>query len=837
MFLVDVAPTMGKMRRVEMPGTKPGEVDVVEMTNLDWSLQFVMMKIQEMSELIVKQIYHGRKTEQCGVILFGSEETDNIINDENGGYENVKEYIPIGTPNAGTLAKLRELESSTTHGDPIDALIVGIETQNRHLGNKKTWTRKIVLLTDGENPIELEDWEATVKKMNALDIGLTIIGVDFDDEEFPFHEEDKSHVKRTNEEFFHKLAGSLNRGIVGNCDFALREVCRPDVKETRSAMLGTILRLGDVDARPEEAVEILCKTSKATAIQRPKSWKKFARRERHTDEEEGREPMQVDEDKTVFAQLRMRTEYYIERDKGEGEGPEAGGIETDTEDGEKKTHTVKVEKEQLVRGFKYGSSYAPCPDGQFPRLATRKGIDICGFFASKSFRREYAMSEVTYVWADTAQPLQQVALSALVQAMYEKGAMAIARWVTKDGSEPKMGVLQPVMFDQVDCLMFVRVCLVVMPFAEDVRNFPFPSLSNLVSKKGERITTHPYLPTQEQMEVMERFVDAMDLMDAGEKDEEGKRMPWFDTRLSYNPAIHRVKQAQFHAAVVTDLNTHPLPPPHPELTKYFDPPKRVLKRARGAIEQCKDRFRVREVPKKVARTRKDGHVRAQDEDDDTLLLDKVARRTKSSTQLVGTSQSQTLPTQSSQRAKKEKDESETESETEEEELLLDKKLIDGEALPTPAPEEPDRGQAPGRIIGSTYPLEDFKANMARGDVVTKAVGDLGAVIKEIVLRPFASRRSEEMVQCMRELRQASLEEDEIDAWNAFLRDLRTACLDDKPGNVEFWSSVQVEGRALSLISNSEASELGGKSDISESEAAEVCTPLSPRYYYYSRSAV
>lgn len=71
-------------------------------------------------------------------------------------------------------------------------------------------------------------------------------------------------------------------------------------------------------------------------------------------------------------------------------------------------------------------------------------------------------------------------------------------------------------------------------------------------------------------------------------------MSWFDTRLSYNPAIHRVKQAQFHAAIATDLNTNPLPPPHPELTKYFDPPRRAVKRARSAIEECKERFRVRE---------------------------------------------------------------------------------------------------------------------------------------------------------------------------------------------------------------------------------------------------
>ncbi|KAH9836704.1 uncharacterized protein C8Q71DRAFT_55143 [Rhodofomes roseus] len=48
MFLIDVAPTMGKLRQVEIPSTKPGESTIVEMTNLEWSLQFVMLKIQEM---------------------------------------------------------------------------------------------------------------------------------------------------------------------------------------------------------------------------------------------------------------------------------------------------------------------------------------------------------------------------------------------------------------------------------------------------------------------------------------------------------------------------------------------------------------------------------------------------------------------------------------------------------------------------------------------------------------------------------------------------------------------------------------------------------------------
>jgi ATP-dependent DNA helicase 2 subunit 2 len=66
------------------------------------------------------------------------------------------------------------------------------------------------------------------------------------------------------------------------------------------------------------------------------------------------------------------------------------------------------------------------------------------------------------------------------------------------------------------------------------------------------------------------------------------------------------------------------------------------------------------------------------------------------------------------------------------------------------------------------PLTDFKNNISQGDVVSKAVEDLGWVVKEIVLRPFAERRHAEMIECLNELREVCLEEDEIDAWNRYV---------------------------------------------------------------------
>lgn len=165
----------------------------------------------------------------------------------------------------------------------------------------------------------------------------------------------------------------VKHGVIGTAAFALQECARPDVKITKSVLMGTTLRLGDVSTRPEEAVEIPVKMSKLTAVARPPSMKKFAKRSFTADDDI------VDEEESArdtFVQLGMETEYTVKRNEKEkeGEDEDEDKDEADEDTGE------KVDKEQLIRGFKYGASYAPCPDGQFESLSTKKGVDICGFF-------------------------------------------------------------------------------------------------------------------------------------------------------------------------------------------------------------------------------------------------------------------------------------------------------------------------------------------------------------------------------------------------------------------------------------------------------------------------
>lgn len=242
-------------------------------------------------------------------------------------------------------------------------------------------------------------------------------------------------MKSENEEFYRNFCEALpnENGFVGTCAYALSEIARPEIKVTKSVLMSHTLRLGDLDSRQDEGFEISIKTSKCTSMHRPKSFKKYGLRVETpgvglTQAEQDKE----DEDrkrKAVFAQLKMRSEYYIDRD-GQAAAAAAAddGGDVKMEDGEEEREATsstnlfekmeQVQKEELVRGFKYGSSYVPCPDGQFERLPTKKGIDICGFFPAKNVCPHFLVS--SYPLPSVPVTDHYVIFSFVVNSLWEK---------------------------------------------------------------------------------------------------------------------------------------------------------------------------------------------------------------------------------------------------------------------------------------------------------------------------------------------------------------------------------------------------------------------------------
>lgn len=194
-----------------------------------------------------------------------------------------------------------------------------------------------------------------------------------------------------NEDFYSLLITKLSEdlGLLGSLEHALLTLSFPHIKETKSALISTTLRLGDVAVRESEAIELNVLVAKYTSQARQAPWKKFLKKSHDEDDEDMLDA--EDDGKDIYREVKRSTEYVIDRSsQGEGEEGEESAThdismdvdeESTTED---ESRLETVEKEQLIKGFKYGSTYVPCPDGQFERLNTKKGIDICGFFRKEN---------------------------------------------------------------------------------------------------------------------------------------------------------------------------------------------------------------------------------------------------------------------------------------------------------------------------------------------------------------------------------------------------------------------------------------------------------------------
>jgi len=59
----------------------------------------------------------------------------------------------------------------------LDGVIVAMETQAQYLDSKRTWTRKMIIVTDGETPMEQSDWESTVDKLKEYGVKTLVVCV------------------------------------------------------------------------------------------------------------------------------------------------------------------------------------------------------------------------------------------------------------------------------------------------------------------------------------------------------------------------------------------------------------------------------------------------------------------------------------------------------------------------------------------------------------------------------------------------------------------------------------------------------------------------------------
>lgn len=146
--------------------------------------------------------------------------------------------------------------------------------------------------------------------------------------------------------------------------------------------------------------------------------------------------------------LSNQVEFGMEGLDGEYDGMEAGEEPPDEDE-------EVVAKEDIVKAWRFGSTWVPMEADTFEPLDTLKGVEVLGFFprdavglfllfpAEYQIRRHLLMGEVRFIWPDLTSPKAQVKFSSLVEGMYLRGMVAVVRWVLKDQTDPTIGLCVP----------------------------------------------------------------------------------------------------------------------------------------------------------------------------------------------------------------------------------------------------------------------------------------------------------------------------------------------------------------------------------------------------------
>ncbi|KAI4787079.1 putative Ku family DNA helicase, partial [Aureobasidium sp. EXF-8845] len=250
-----------------------------------------------------------------------------------------------------------------------------------------------------------------------------------------------------------------------------------------------------------------------------------------------------------------------------------------------------VEQEELSRGFNYGSTVVPIEeaDKTVTDFESKQGMDIIGFVVKDQYERYLDMSKTHVIIAQRTNEKAIMALSSFIRALYELETYAVARLVPKDGKSPTMILLAPSIDADAECLFEVE-----LPFAEDLRSYRFPALDKIVTVSGKELKQHRYLPSDDLMDAMSDYVDAMDLSTFGE-DDEGKPSEYATIEDTFSPALHRISQVIRSRAIWPDEKL----PPVPEiLVKYSNPPQDLINSAKASLKAIATAADVKKVPPK-----------------------------------------------------------------------------------------------------------------------------------------------------------------------------------------------------------------------------------------------
>ncbi|KAG2533746.1 hypothetical protein PVAP13_9NG015600 [Panicum virgatum] len=504
------------------------------------SMHGVLQEVKNIcSTLVHKKLVYNR-SDEVGIVLFGTKETCNELAKEIGGYKHVTVAHDIKVVDEGMLQALQNLPAVSVPGDFLDAIVVGLDMVIRKFGNTKG-KRRLCLITSAQYPLRdppegtKEDQVDTIAdQMKRHDIKMECI----------VFREPGVHHNSVMEENDCLLYQFRNRSVA-----KVVQVDSPasllGALKTRNVLPVTVFR-GDLEVSPNFKIKVW--VYKKTAEEKFPTLKKYSDKAPPSDK---------------FASHEVKVDYeyksVVEPDK-------------------------VVPPDQRIKGYLYGPQVVPISSAEWEavKFKPEKGVKLLGFTDRSSISRHHFMKDVCLFIPEPGNTKATLAVSAIARAMHQMNKVAIVRCVWRQGQgNVALGVLTPNIssVNNVQDSFYFNV----LPFAEDIREFQFRSFSSLPSSSQ---------PTEEQQEAADNLVKMLDLAPPGREVLKPEFTP--------NPMLEVLFFVRFYSyldlkAKQPDAN---VPPLERCLRRITEPDPDVIDQQTPLIQNLGKAFELKENPKK-----------------------------------------------------------------------------------------------------------------------------------------------------------------------------------------------------------------------------------------------
>ncbi|XP_046839076.1 X-ray repair cross-complementing protein 5-like [Xenia sp. Carnegie-2017] len=497
--------------------------------------------------ILARKMFTSPKDE-VAIVLFGTEETDNELADDTGGYKHVKVMKTFACPDLELLHKVHNsIAPGNQDADFVDAIVIGAHLLNEATLGKKVTERNIVMFSNLGSPFGNDGIETILEGMKNLEVNFTIVGPDLHSEDNDDKPTDtmlscdaKTSQQKLGEEFMKRILFEVE-----GQSFTFSDILQMLTFVEQKAIRQTTVFRGPLQIGSNIKINVYGYIRVKEL--KPDAWKKLSA------------PAEASPEPGSMGVVTQRSYHRNDDD------------DDDTE----------VVKDDLAKAYRYGRTLVPFLkiDEKSMKLEADKCLEVLCFTPSSCVKRYQYMGDS--VVAFVPQPEDNaaaVALSAIIRALYESDKVAIVRYVFRNKAVPKVGFLRPHIKRNYECLLYTT-----LPFAEDIRHFKFTSLPS--SFKHE--------PKEKQMEAVDDFIENLILSKANRylMKMMVKTRNCSNQKL-YNPYRQRLLQCIIHRSLYPDES---LPEFDEAIESLLKQPDDIVASAAPCLQKLKTVFPLRVV--------------------------------------------------------------------------------------------------------------------------------------------------------------------------------------------------------------------------------------------------